>query len=61
MDLTEPHTVAQVFEVFAKQYPSDIVYPIFRLLRRTVLAFPTLESKEAVNGFIWVERFRWKP
>jgi hypothetical protein len=54
MDLTEPHTVAQVFESFAKQYPSDIVYPIFRLLRRVVLAFPKLESEKAVYGFIWL-------
>ena len=54
MDLTEPHTVAQAFEVFAKQYPPDLVYRIFKLLRRIVLAFPMLESREAVNGFVWV-------
>src|SRR5262245_58513509 len=54
MELTQPHTVAQSFEVFAKQYPSDLVYPIFGLLGRIVLAFPMLESSEAVNGFIWI-------
>jgi len=54
MYLTEPHTVAQAFEVFAKQYPPDLVYRIFKLLRRIVLAFPILESREAMDGFVWV-------
>src|SRR5262245_22804678 len=54
MELTQPHTVAQSFEVFAKQYPSDLVYPIFGLLKRTSVGFPVRESEEAINAFVWV-------
>jgi hypothetical protein len=54
MNLTEPHTVAQAFEVFAKQYPPETVYPIFGLLKRVALCLPVRESEEEMNVFVWV-------
>lgn len=50
----EPHSLGQAFEEFRKLHSPHVVYPIFRLLRRVVMAFPVLESREAVDAFVWV-------
>jgi hypothetical protein len=48
------HSIGQAFEDFRQLHSPEIVYPIFGFLRRVVFAFPVLESREAIDAFVWV-------